>query len=181
MNRLEETLLIARCVAGDSRSAFGKLVEANQEGLRRFLLGLTGGNAPLADDLAQESFIKAYTAIGSFRGGSRFSTWLYSIAYREFLTDRRTAVPVSGDMAEAESMADAGASADSAMSACHDVNVALASLTPAERSVTVLFYLEDRPIKEISAITGLPEGTVKVYLSRARKKMATCLQNDEMK
>ncbi len=89
LSRLEELALITRCLAGDSREAFGRLVVAYEGGLRRFLLNLTLGDASLTDDLAQETFLKAYLAIRSFRGVARFKTWLYSIAYREFLTYRR--------------------------------------------------------------------------------------------
>ena len=53
-----------------------------------------------------------------------------------------------------------------------DVATAMRALSPAERSLVLLFYLEDRTIKDIVGITGMPEGTVKVYLKRARDKMA---------
>ena len=67
----------------DSRDAFGVLVSEYQSEIRRFFMNLTG-DAALSDDLSQETFIKAYTSIRSFRMMSRFRTWLYRIAYNEF-------------------------------------------------------------------------------------------------
>lgn len=72
LSALEEITLIARCVATDDRHAFGRLVNEYQESLRRFLLNLTCGDTMLAADLSQETFLKAYTAIRSFRGTARF-------------------------------------------------------------------------------------------------------------
>ena len=63
MNKLDEIRLISRCILSDDRQAFGELVEAYQPSLRRFLLNLTLGDTALSDDLAQETFIKAYCSI----------------------------------------------------------------------------------------------------------------------
>ena len=84
LSKFDEMKLIARCALGDDRRAFGTLVEAYQTEIRRFFLNITFGDAALSDDLAQETFIKAYTSIRSFKGLSKFSTWLYRIAYNEF-------------------------------------------------------------------------------------------------
>lgn len=66
--RLEEIKLLALCMASDNRDAFSRLVEIHQQGLRRFLLNLTNGNEALTDDLAQETFLKAWLAVRSFHG-----------------------------------------------------------------------------------------------------------------
>lgn len=58
LTKWEELRLVARCVAGDDRRAFERLVEEYQQPLRRFLLNLTMGNASLTDDLAQDTFLK---------------------------------------------------------------------------------------------------------------------------
>lgn len=57
----------------------------------------------------------------------------------------------------------------------HDIEVGMRALSDIERTLVLLFYLEDRPIKEIVKITSLPEGTVKSYLSRAKSKMAQAI------
>ena len=89
ISKAQELLLIARCIAADDRNAFGQLVVAYEAGLRRFLLNLTSGDVPLTDDLSQETFLKAYLAIRSFKGIASFKTWLYRIAYNEFIRSKR--------------------------------------------------------------------------------------------
>jgi RNA polymerase sigma-70 factor (ECF subfamily) len=174
ISRLEELSLIARCVAGDSRDAFGRLVSEYEGPLRRFLLNLTLNDASLTDDLAQETFLKAYLAIRSFKGIARFKTWLYSIAYNEFVSYRRKQREVATDLTPTwlPDETDSQAATDAKL----DVATLISRLNDAERSVVLLFYLEDQPIDRISKITGMPTGTIKSYLSRARSKMATLIQ-----
>jgi len=170
LTRFDELKLIARCVATDDRNAFGLLVEEYQPGLRRFLLNLTMGDAALTDDLAQETFIKAYLSIRGFKGLSKFKTWLYRIAYNEFysyMRQHREEAEEAIDSAQHISTSHIDAS-DAQM----DIEHCLASLTATERTVVLLFYLEDQPIKKIADITSLPQGTIKSHLSRARVKMA---------
>ena len=171
LTKWEELQLIARCVAGDDRDAFGRLVEEYNDGLRRFLLNLTLGDAALTDDLAQDSFLKAYLAIRSFKGLSRFKTWLYRIAFNEFTDQMRRRTPTD-DIAGYADKIESGATADRSWQLSHDLAEAMASLSETERTIVLLFYYEDRPIKEIVKITGLAEGTVKSHLSRAKTKMA---------
>lgn len=175
LSKIEELSLIARCVAADDRHAFGRLVDEYSPHLRRFLFNLTGGDAMLTDDLAQETFIKAYTSLRSFKGLARFKTWLYRIACNEYTALMRNTHPSEdisdypniGSLTEDVSLTDMR----------HDISVGLSALNPTERTLILLFYLEDRPIKEIVKITGLPEGTVKVYLSRAKVKMAKAMND----
>ncbi|MDE5838020.1 MAG: RNA polymerase sigma factor, partial [Paramuribaculum sp.] len=89
LTKFEEISLIAKCVAADDRHAFGRLVDEYQESLRRFIFNLTGGDASLTDDIAQETFLKAYVSIRSFKGLARFKTRLYKIANREDLAARK--------------------------------------------------------------------------------------------
>src|SRR5690554_3187217 len=89
MSKAEDMLLISQVVISDDRLAFDKLVRKYQSPVRRFLLNLTLGDSMLADDLAQETFIKAYLNIRSFKGISAFSTWLFRIAYNTFYDSMR--------------------------------------------------------------------------------------------
>ena len=68
-----------------TKERFIDLVKAEQEPLRRFLLALCGGDSALADDLAQDTLARAYVASGSFLGLSKFSTWLFRIAYNRYI------------------------------------------------------------------------------------------------
>ena len=173
LSKFDELKLIARCVATDDRNAFGKLVEEYQDGLRRFLLNLTLGDVALTDDLSQETFIKAYLSIRSFKGLSRFKTWLYRIAYNEFYSYMRKQREESEETADVPP--DEGYQCLNASDAHMDLEVCLKALNETERTVVLLFYIEDQPLKKIADITSLPLGTIKSYLSRARIKMAKVL------
>lgn len=169
LSRIAEAKLIARCVVVDDRDAFGHLVEHYQPSLRRFLLNLTG-NDDLADDLAQDAFIKAYLSIRSFRGVASFKTWLWRIAYNEFLTFIRKKHDIRADFDEnpiGDDIVDTAAASEAKI----DVAALLDSLPVNQRTAILLFYMEDRPIKEIAKIMRVEEGTVKSLLSRARNKM----------
>ena len=84
MSQLNDISLVAQVVVFKNTRAFDQLVKEYQSPIRRFFLNLTCGDSELSDDLAQDTFIKAYTNIASFRNLSSFSTWLYSIAYNVF-------------------------------------------------------------------------------------------------
>ena len=84
MSQLNDISLVAQVVVFKNTRAFDQLVEKYQSPIRRFFLNLTCGDSELSDDLAQDTFIKAYTNIASFRNLSSFSTWLYRIAYNVF-------------------------------------------------------------------------------------------------
>mgnify|MGYP001161545165 CR=1 FL=1 len=90
-----ETALVARARTGDLR-AFGAMVRGAQSRVRRQLMRLVHGDAALADDLAQESFVQAWQQLSHFRGDARFATWLHRVAYTRFLmhTRRRREEPL---------------------------------------------------------------------------------------
>lgn len=180
LSRFEEITLITRCIATDDRDAFGRLVVEHQEGLRRFILHLTGGDASLTDDIAQETFLKAFLSIKSFKALSRFRTWLFQIAYNQYITELRHQSRYSDEPVDdlSPALQPAQASDEAAIDATMDVEECLKSLSPKERSVTLLFYLEGLPIKQIAKITDIPEGSIKVYLSRSRTKMSQFLIKD---
>ncbi|MDE6323534.1 MAG: RNA polymerase sigma factor [Paramuribaculum sp.] len=181
LTKLEEISLITRCVATDDRHAFERLVEEHAPGVRNFLYRLTMGDAALTDDLSQETFLKAWIGLRSFRAVARFKTWLFSIAYNEFVSySRKTReMRLPDDIQISDSSGGQPYEPDArATEMRHDIEVAMRNLSETERMLIVLFYMNDLPIKEISRITGLPQGTVKSYLSRAKTKMANELQRD---
>ena len=81
MSQLNDISLVAQVVVFHNTRAFDQLVKKYQSPVRRFFLNLTCGDNELSDDLAQDTFIKAYTNLASFKNLSNFSTWLYRIAY----------------------------------------------------------------------------------------------------
>ncbi|PKP37033.1 MAG: RNA polymerase subunit sigma-70 [Bacteroidetes bacterium HGW-Bacteroidetes-14] len=156
-----------------NRAEFEKEVMLNQEPLRRFLLNLCGGNASLSDDIAQEAFIKAYVNLNSFSGKSKFSTWLFRIAYNCFCDNKRVSNRYSSEeINERTHMAQESADAKYKN---QELYMALSKLGEKERTAILLFYMEDKSLKDISVITGMPENTVKSHLSRARTNLSTHL------
>ncbi len=172
LSKIEELKLITRCIAGDDRNAFGRLVTEYQAGLRRFLLNLTLGDNSLSEDLSQETFLKAYLSIRQFKGIASFKTWLYKIAYNEFISYHRQ--HHEDKLIEGVEYG-LSSTPSNATDAKIDIQQCLKELTEAERTCVLLFYLEDYPIKKISKITSFPEGTIKSHLSRAKTKMKKIL------
>ena len=152
------------------------LVRVEQESLRRFLLALCGGDASLADDVAQDALVRAYVASGSFLGLSKFSTWLFRIAYNCYVDYHRKPrlETVSSDSQQALSVP----AADETDSGFRHQKLyrALESLPEKEKASIVLHYFEDRSIKEISSILRIPQGSVKYYLSTGRSRLKSLLQ-----
>lgn len=165
--------LLALCMATDNREAFSRLVVAHQDGLRRFILNMSDGDAILTDDIAQETFLKAWLGIRSFKGLSGFKTWLYRIAVNEFISYRRKqTAPPNIDIDTVTNIQMYSDDQHSATEAKIDIKKALGMLSDQEKMVTLLFYLEDIPIKQISKITSMPEGTIKSHLNRARTHLS---------
>ncbi len=175
LGKIEELQLIARCAAFDDHRAFARLVDEYSPGLRRFIFNQTLGDAALTDDIAQETFIKAYISIRSFKGMARFSTWIYTIACRLLADHRRRIHEEHPARLPDQPATDTPSGFTEELR--HDINVALGELSEKERTAILLFYLQDRPIKEIVRIMEIPEGSVKALLSRARTKMAKTIND----
>ena len=159
-----------------SPERFIDLVRAAQESLRRFLLALCGGNAFEADDIAQDALIRAYVASGSFLGLSRFSTWLFRIAYNCYIDRCRKprAETVPTDTPQALNVT-SGEETDAGFK-YQQLYQALDSLQEKEKAAIILHYFEDLSIKEIASILQIPSGTVKYHLSTGRTRLKSLLQ-----
>lgn len=149
-----------------TEESFISLVRTEQEPLRRFLLALCSGDDALADDIAQDALVRAYVASGSFLGLSKFSTWLFRIAYNCYLDHcrkrRRNEVPVE------EAIPVSSDDCPDSSFRYQQLYLALDRLPEKEKAAIALFYFEDRSIKEISSILSIPTGTVKYHLSMGR-------------
>ena len=175
MKKIDELALITRCVLADDRQAFGQIVDAYQSQVRRFFLNLTLGDEALSDDLAQETFIKAYLNLRALKGIASFSTWLYRIGYNEFYSHVRKQREERMD--DTTTVSESNNDGDS-WDACLTVREALKQLNDDERTAVTLFYIEDRPIKQVARIMQVPEGTIKSHLHRAKAHMAQFLKNN---
>ena len=89
MESISDISLVAQVAVFHNRRAFDQLVRKYQSPVRRFLLNLTLGNEALSDDLAQDTFLKAYERITQFKGIASFQTWLFRIAYNVFYDNKR--------------------------------------------------------------------------------------------
>ncbi len=151
-----------------TRELFIQLVTQEQESLRRFLLALCCGNHDEADDIAQESFIKAYLSSEKIQDQEKFCAWLHKIAYNTFLDHIKTTKKIVS-LENAEKNLSSYA-ADNSFD-YQELYLALDSLSPKERSSILLYYLKGYTIKEISKITDCSEDAVKAHLSRGRKHL----------
>jgi RNA polymerase sigma-70 factor (ECF subfamily) len=154
--------LVARVVGDDDRTAFELLVRRHQSPLRNFLRRLANNDWARADDLAQDTFMKAYNALATYAGSAQFSTWLYRIAYNTFLNDQRKRHPAT-EFDEAEHSPPAAAEDRGAES---DVWSAVARLPTRQQAVFYLHYRKDLSHSEVAITLGVPLGTVKSDLSR---------------
>ncbi len=164
--------LVAQVALSGNRRAFDELVRRYQSPVRRFFLNLTLGDCQLSDDLAQDTFLKAYTNINSFRGLASFQTWLMRIAYNVFYDYTRRHRPTE-DVDSVPSRA-----VSSHPSLTMDIYAALALLKPDERTCITLQLIDGYDIAAVSRITGIKEGTVKSHLSRGKEKLANYLRKN---
>ena len=158
-----------------NRETFTRLVRKELTGLRRFLLAACRGNGDEADDVAQEALMKAYVASHHFEDEAGFPAWLYRIAYNCLIDHQRkqTSHGMAVGIDKVYEVADASRANDSF--AYQELYGAIDGLNVSERTAVLLFYMEDRPIKEVAAIMNVAEGTVKAYLSRGREHLRTKL------
>ncbi len=163
--------LVGRVVTRDDRNAFAEIVRRHQSLVRTLLRRLTCGDAALADDLAQESFLRAYRGLARYRGESRLSSWLYRVAYNVFLTHdararRETISPPQHDDATAGTEA-----AADRMLLQHDLERAMAALSPPERAALTLAYRDGASHAEVASVLGCPLGTAKTHILRGKEKL----------
>lgn len=174
MGKTDDISLVARVALSHDKRAFDALVVKYQEQVRRFFMGQTLGDSQLSDDLAQDTFIKAYTHITHFRGLSGFSTWLFRIAYNVYY-DYRRSLKETRDVDDVPTSRSA-AVADSGLKM--DIYEALKILKHDERTCITLQLIEGLPVDKISEITGIQAGTVRSHLSRGKHKLADYLKEN---
>jgi RNA polymerase sigma-70 factor (ECF subfamily) len=172
-----EAELVRRAQAGD-RVAFEQLYRDNV-GRVYALCYRMAGRADLAEELAQDVFVRAWQKLGSFRGESAFSSWLHPLTVNVALSERRSRrrrvarVMTTDDLTEFERPGPPTRS-DGPESG-FDLERALATLPPGARAVFVLHDVEGYKHEEIARLTGVATGTSKAQLHRARKLLREAL------
>jgi RNA polymerase sigma-70 factor, ECF subfamily len=168
-----EPALIRAAAAGDL-VAFEQIVRAYQQHVWRFLRRLVG-DAATAEDLAQETFLRVYRALPGFAHRSKFSTWVFQIARNAGLDELRrrqrrervaAAVPARGPVGP---VGEARA----------EIEAALAALPVDLREALVLVEVFGLPYAEVAAVVGVPVGTAKSRVHRAREQVQAWARADE--
>ena len=161
-----DQLLVVRCQLGE-RAAFDDLIRRWSGSLHRYALKLSN-DPELANDLTQDVWVRVIHGIASLREAAQFRPWLFGIAHRTFMDRLRTryAMPVDTgiDMEMIASIDDSGADEDLERT----LTTSMALLPMVEREVLTLFYLEELSLADIADALGIPVGTVKSRLFRAR-------------
>ena len=174
-------ILINQIVEGDTK-AFAVLVDRYKDLVFTLALRMLK-NREEAEEVAQDTFIKTYKSIGKFKGDSKFSTWIYRVAYNscldrikknkkhintleinEFTTHQVVTLDNALDKMETKER-------NVAMKKCID------ALPSEESFLLTLYYFDDLSLNEISKIVGITSNSIKVKLFRSRKKLATILKS----
>jgi len=174
MSQPNDALLVSRVALLGDKKAFSRLVEAYQSPIRRFFFNLTHDDE-LSKDLAQDTFMKAWLNIGSFRAAAKFSTWLYRIAYNTFYDHARSQKAIIS--VDVETMSNSIVFDVPNRDISIDFKQALNVLKEEERVAMLLFYVEDKTINKISKIMNSPTGTIKSHLHRGKEKLKKYLKN----
>jgi len=160
---------VKRALSGD-REAAKQLVDAHYPNLVRFLLHLTG-QMDRAEEIAQETFVRAWPRLDTFRGHASFKTWIHAIAYREFLADRSRR-PLDVALVD-EPLPDS----DFSQGVVERIAIekALSSLSEELRLTFLLVNVQGLSVREVAEVLGIPRGTVLSRLATARERLARLL------
>lgn len=174
---IADELLVVRCQLGE-RAAFDALIRRWSAPLQRYAMNLTR-DAALADDLVQDIWLRVLRGLNRLRDAAQFRAWLFGIAHRTFADRLRERYALSLDVSvdlDAVAAADDGNDDEDRVRALAG---GLERLPLVEREVLTLFYLEALPLADIATALGIPVGTVKSRLYRARALLRQLLNPEE--
>lgn len=176
LTQAEESRLIAQAVSGD-RDAAEALVRAHQAPLYGFLLRMCG-RSQMAEDVTQEALVRALLNLHRFDARFRFSTWLFTIAKRLMINELQRRKPMTdaeGVLSRSEARSSSGGESASEVELSakrqRALQRGLMALSVEQRQIVVLFHMQSWPIATIAEHMGMPEGTVKSHLHRARERL----------
>ena len=169
--------LVQRAIAGDD-TAFEALVRDNQRMVYALALRVLR-NPTDAEDVAQETFIKAYRSLESFRSDGKFSTWVYRITYNaaiDHIRKRRDEV----ELADWDGADDSGTPEQSAIrgETSRQIHNAMKQLPAQYREALQLFYFAGKKYREVAEIMDLPINTVKTYIHRGKKELLNIVKSE---
>ena len=164
---------MAQALAG-SASAFEHIVRRHQRPVLSFLLRMTGDPA-LAEDLAQETFVKAFRSLAAFDATRRLSSWIFRIAHNTAVDALRKARPKTVPLVDDEHAAPQVADPVERRALGQALQRGLAALRPDQRSAIVLRYEDGLSYEDIGRILGVPEATARSHVYRGRRELARLL------
>jgi RNA polymerase sigma-70 factor (ECF subfamily) len=182
MKKSIEQEMIRKAKAGDG-SAVEALIRAHQDALYAFILRMSG-RPHMAEDIVQEAFVRVLKNLDRFDPRYRFSTWVFTIAKRLYVNAIQKQRPaydtdtVNIQRGKGESPGSISAQSETRDNLRDVLEDALGELNPQQREIVLLFHQQNWPIVEIAAHLGMPEGTVKSHLHRARKRMKRSIVTD---
>lgn len=179
-----ESHIITRILAGHTEE-YAYFLDTYGQTVFTLIVRLVGTEAD-AEELTQDTFLKAFEHLGSFYGKSSFSTWVYRIAYNTALSflRKKPVETCAGDDAFWNRIAETRIEEETDNEGeirLEQLKQALTQLSAEERALVTLFYEEERPIQEIGEILNLKANHVKVKLHRLRKKLYLLMQQEERK
>ncbi len=175
-----DEIIITRVLNGDL-NAYTLLVDKYKDRVFSLVRGIVKDNA-VAEEVAQDVFVKAYTSLKKFRKESGFSTWIYRIAYNTAVSQTRQKKFWLKSFDEQMEIADrwdidGQSEADEAgKTRLELLNRALPELPAEDKLILMLYYFEDQPVEEISRSSGLSPSNVKVKLFRIRNKLKSIME-----
>jgi RNA polymerase sigma-70 factor (ECF subfamily) len=170
---MRDSWLVKKILGGD-KAAGERLVTEHYPRIYRLLRHLTG-SIDNAEDLTQQTFVKAWQALAAFRGEASLATWLHRIAYHEYthwLRARREHSPLD----DAAAVADEGAAQELEAILLRSV---LAQLSREHHETFLLYHVQGLSVREVAAVLEVPAGTVKSRLFIARQRLRELLQSTE--
>jgi RNA polymerase sigma-70 factor (ECF subfamily) len=174
---MDEKALIQKLKRGDI-PAIRSMVEDHKNLIWHIIISMTGKNSD-SEDLFQEVFLRVFKSLNSFRSDAKLSTWMGSITHHVCVDYLRKKKRVAQEISETDLLSLHHVASDWKNDEHSDINrlllSAIAKLPADYRTVIVLYHLDEHPYKEIAEITGMPEGTVKSYISRARQQLREML------
>jgi RNA polymerase sigma factor (sigma-70 family) len=177
---MDDKKLIEKIHNGDL-SAIRSLVEENKNLIWHIIITMVGRNRD-SEDLFQEVFLRVFKGIKAFRADARISTWIGSIAHHvciDYLRKKKKETASQHDEQDQKSVPGFAQDKSWKKTENEDLNqIVLATIDklPADyRTVITLYHLDERSYREITEITGMPEGTVKSYISRGRNLLRETL------
>lgn len=167
---------LALAAQAGSADAFGRLVDRHQQALRAFLRRVCARPAD-ADDLAQETFLTAWSNLNRFRAGTNFKAWLFAIAWRKRLSFERglaRGARRDAEWLQTRPQSDSGDQADAVA-----VRQALETLPLEQRAATALCLAGEFSHAEAAEALGSPLGTIKSHVARGKTKLLQALGVDD--